>query len=278
MIRILLIAAALLLAAPAALLAQTVLAQTIEVQPPSDPVERFATAKRIARNVIYAGHRTTLYCACAYTHRGTSGGRIEPKACGYEVRKSRTRGARLEWEHIMPASFFGRDLPCWREGHRICVNSKGKPYRGRKCCAKVDRTFERMESDLHNLAPSVGELNGDRSNLPYGEVEKKQEQEKERGDYGDCDFKIGKPASGFAVTDPRARKVTEPADAVKGDVARVWLYMIEAYDLEVRAAARAALMDWSETDPPDKWEVERDKRIEAEQGNSNPFVRPRPGS
>lgn len=27
-----------------------------------------------------------------------------------------------------------------------------------------------MEADLHNLTPAVGELNGDRSNLPYGIV------------------------------------------------------------------------------------------------------------
>ena len=188
------------------------------------------------------------------------------------MRKSRTRGARLEWEHIVPASFFGRDLPCWREGHRVCVNSKGKPYRGRRCCAKVNRAFEEMESDLHNLAPSVGELNGDRSNLPYGEV---------AGDarvYGQCEFEIGKPAVGFAVTDARANKVVEPAKAVKGDVARVWLYMIEAYGLAVRSEARAAFERWSKDDPPDAWERERDSRIQAEQGNSNPFVQPCAGS
>ncbi len=42
-----------------------------------------------------------------------------------------------------------------------------------------------MEAVLHNLAPSVGELNGDRSNHPYGIVED------EPREYGACDFEVG---------------------------------------------------------------------------------------
>lgn len=152
--------------------------------PPSRPVSSFSKAKKIARDNIYVGHQTTLYCGCKYVRNKTgSGGRISNLACGYEPRKNAFRGKRLEWEHIMPASFFGRSRSCWTDGNPLCVNSKGKPYRGRRCCAKVDEAFARMEADLHNLAPSVGELNGDRSALPYGLMAGEPRK------YGRCDSK-----------------------------------------------------------------------------------------
>ncbi len=34
------------------------------------------------------------------------------------------------------------------------------------------------------------------------------------------------------------------------------------------------LRAWSASDPPDAWELLRNTRIEAEQGNRNPFVKP----
>ena len=138
--------------------------------PPSTPLTSFSTAKKKARNEVYSDHRITLYCSCAYSHStSASGGVIDATACGYEVRVSELRGGRLEWEHIMPAFEFGHLRTCWRVGHSDCVKD-GTPFKGRKCCEKsgVDPEFRKMEADLHNLAPSVGELNADRSNHPYG--------------------------------------------------------------------------------------------------------------
>jgi hypothetical protein len=68
-----------------------------------------------------------------------------------------------------------------------------------------------MEADLHNLVPAVGELNGDRSNLPFGIVPGPG------GAYGACDFKIGGK--------PRA---VQPRPEVRGDAARI-LQAAEAY-------------------------------------------------
>ena len=78
-------------------------------EPPSDPVSSFAKAKKLARNHIYLGHQQTLYCDCGFKHsRTASGGTINNIDCGYRPRKSKTRGKRLEWEHILPAAL--RDM------------------------------------------------------------------------------------------------------------------------------------------------------------------------
>lgn len=241
----------------AVLAAASVASGSAGADPPSDPVPNFLKAKEIAREEIYPGHQRTLYCDCKYFRSGRSGGRISNLACGYEPRKNEFRGKRLEWEHIVPAWFFGHTRSCWQEGHVLCVNSKGKPYKGRRCCARVDEEFERAEADLHNLAPSVGELNGDRSNLPYGLMEG------EPREYGRCDFEID-----------RDEDDVEPAPDVRGDVARVWFYMSETYGVEIAPDALGRFADWSAADPVDEWEERRDRRIERAQGNRNPFVRP----
>ena len=238
---------------------------TALADPPATPVSSFSKAKKIARNEIYVDHRETLYCACEFVaSRTASGGKIGNLGCGYEPRKNETRGKRLEWEHIVPAWFFGHNRSCWSEGHDLCVSRNGKPYKGRRCCAKVDDEFKRIEADLHNLAPSVGELNGDRSNLPYGLVKD------EPRIYGKCDFEIDwdtdevEPAAG-----PGADTLN-----VRGDVARVWLYMSETYGIDLKPGAKTMFESWSAADAVDEWERTRNRRIDAVQGNTNPFVQP----
>ena len=81
----------------------------------------------------------------------------------------------------------------------------------------------------------------------------------------------------------------EPADSVKGDVARVLFYMSLRYDghdggtalrLVVRPAERGeaaigglcTLLEWNERDGVDTGESRRNDRVERYQGNRNPFV------
>ncbi len=224
---------------------------------PPRPLASFDKAKDVARNTIYADHREDFYCACTYKPNSTkSGGTISATACGYKARKNVARGKVLEWEHVMPAYFFGRNRACWKTGDDRCETSTGTAYKGRECCAKVNTTFKRIEADLHNLTPAVGELNGDRSNKPYGVVSGEPRL------YGACDFEIG-----------GSPKVTEPREEVKGDAARIWLYMSKTYAIKLTAAQKAMFKKWSEEDPPDNWERLRDTRIDAAQGNRNPFVK-----
>jgi deoxyribonuclease-1 len=228
---------------------------SVWAEKPSRPLSSFASAKMVARDVIYSGHEESFYCGCTFVAKGKSGGTIDPDECGYESRKNAKRGKILEWEHVMPASFFGKNRSCWKSGHESCVKLDGTAYKGRTCCAKVDKTFKRIEADLHNLVPSVGELNGDRSNLLYGMVDGEERL------YGQCDFEIG-----------GTPRVTEPRPEVRGEAARIWLYMSDTYGIKLKPAEREMFEQWSEEKPATRKEKLRNKRIEAAQGNKNPFV------
>ena len=170
-----------------------------------------------------------------------------------------SRAGRLEWEHVVPASRLAGHLSCWQNGHALCLNNNGEPFKGRACCEKrgVDDSARHRINDLHNLVPSIGEVNGDRLNHPYGIVEAEVRV------YGMCDFEIG-------GTPKRA----EPADALRGNVARISLYMNETYTLNFSPEEMTMYNEWSAADPIGAWERERDQRIEAIQGNSNRFVNP----
>lgn len=225
-------------------------------EPPTRPLKNFESAKRVARNVIYSEHNIDFYCGCDYTPKKTgSGGIIDATECGYNPRKNKTRGKQLEWEHVVPAYYFGSKRTCWKKGNAKCIKADGTPFKGRECCSRVDKTFKKIEADLHNLTPAVGELNGDRSNLPYGIVEG------EPREYGRCDFEIG-----------GSPKVTEPRDEVRGDAARIWLYMTDTYGITLTDLKREMFEAWSQADPPDSWEKLRNRRIEAAQGNRNAYV------
>ena len=67
-------------------------------------------------------------------------------------------------------------------------------------------------------------------------------------------------------------KVAEPTDAVRGDVARAWLYMHATYGMPLSADEKKILKRWHKADPPSAWEKKRNGLIEAIQGNRNVLV------
>ena len=54
----------------------------------------------------------------------------------------------------------------------------------------------------------------------------------------------------------------------------MWLYMSETYNIRLSREERAMFEAWHEADPVDAFEVLRDQRIDAIQGNRNDCVRP----
>ena len=114
----------------------------------------FNKAKKIAVS-LYADHPTSFYCGCDINWKGKKG-MPDHASCGYKIRKQKLRSSRIEWEHVVPAWAFGHQLQCWQDG-------------GRKNCRK-NAEFKKMESDLHNLVPAIGEVNGDRSNYSFTDV------------------------------------------------------------------------------------------------------------
>lgn len=149
----------------------------------------------------------------------------------YLERGRAVTGVTDRMEHVVPAWEFGHQLQCWQEG-------------GRKGC-KNDPTFNAMESDMMNLVPAVGELNGDRSNFRYGMIEGEPRA------YGQCDFEV----------DFKGR-VAGPRPEVRGDIDRTYFYMAEKYGLKISRKQRQLFEAWDRLDPVDAWEEERVSRIE----------------
>lgn len=210
------------------------------------PPATFTEAKVVAKQKVYLDQANSsmgeLYCGCKWTWVGKSGGRIDPDSCGYQTRKQQSRAERTEWEHIVPAWTFGNQRQCWQNG-------------GRENCVDTDPVFRAMEANLFNLYPSVGEVNGDRSNFNYGMVSGGAPQ------YGQCKTRVD--------FDQRA---AEPRDEVKGLVARTTFYIFDRYNLNMSRQQQQLLMAWDKQYPVTSWEQERDKRISRIMGHSNPFV------
>lgn len=209
----------------------------------------FEQAKQVMYRQIYADHPVTIYCGCTYDPRSN---KVDWASCGFRPRKNPERASRTEAEHVMPAHQFGNFRQCWREPETVCP---GKHLTGRKCCEMADPVFNAAHNDLNNLYPAVGEVNGDRSNFNWGMVPGQAHE------YGACPMKI----------DESIRRA-EPPDAVKGNVARTMFYMERTYGFTLSDQDRQLFTAWSRMDPPDDWEIERNRRIARIQGQDNPFV------
>jgi len=196
----------------------------------------FSRAKNIANKHLFVGDlRVDYYCSCKYNEHKE----ILWDTCGYKPRLNPTRGKRLEWEHVVPAFYYTRKLPCKRRAY----------------CEKVSPEFQRFEGDLHNLRPSVGELNADRSDKLYGVVATPRAK-----NYGKCQF--------YTTT-----TVAEPPDKVKGDLARITLYINKKYNIVLPYEYLKLMEKWSVDDPVDDAERALNERIRLLQGDSNPFVK-----
>src|SRR5690606_33204922 len=125
--------------------------------------QSFREAKKIAEK-LHSDRPLTLYCRCEY--RGKT---VDFASCGYESPTGSKRAQRIEWEHVVPAEAFGQAFAEWRVGAPHCRRKGGKRYKGRKC-AETNPVFARMEADLYNLFPEVGEVNALRSNYSMAEV------------------------------------------------------------------------------------------------------------
>lgn len=200
----------------------------------------FSAAKRML-NEVHADHRVEIYCACAYT----SGLDVLP-GCPVEVDRHEARASRIEWEHVVPASDFGRQRACWRNA------PQGQS--GRDWCRDTDAEFRAMEADPHNLQPAIGALNALRSNYRLGMVPRASTNQ-----FGDCGFKM-------------EGRVVEPPDAAKGLSARTYKYMEHRYGLRISDSQRRLFDAWDRQFPPSAWEVERNRRVAARIGVENPFV------
>ncbi|MWV13292.1 deoxyribonuclease [Pseudomonas sp. R-28-1W-6] len=214
------------------------LALALPVTSPAAPPRTFTEAKKVAWQ-LYARQSVEFYCGCRY-----SGKQVDLGSCGYVPRKNPRRAARIEWEHIVPAWVIGHQRRCWQQG-------------GRRNCASNDRIYQRAEADLFNLVPSIGEVNGDRSNYSFAWLPQQPSQ------YGACPM----------VVDFKARKAM-PRAKVRGMIARTYFYMSERYGLRLSKQDRRLFEAWHKQYPVQDWERQRNQRLACVMGWYNPHVGP----
>lgn len=120
--------------------------------------------------------------------------------------------------------------------------------------------------DLHHVRPSDNKVNGNRGNLKYGVV----------GTSGqDSTSSIDGSIGGYYNA-----TYFEPLDNVKGDVARICLYIYARYGSEFEKCNNITnvfenvdvLLEWCELDPVDTWEMGRNVVVANIQGNRNVFI------
>ena len=212
-------------------------------------ITSFSKSKKLLLKV-YKDNPVTLYCGCSF-----KGKKPDLSSCGYIPKKDRKRANRIEWEHVVPAHAFGQSFSEWRKGHPKCVSKKGKKFKGRKCAQKINEEYRRMQADMFNLYPAIGEVNGRRSNYSMAIING------EKREFGECDVEI------------KSRKV-EPREEIRGEIARTYLYMDSVYPGRgiISKKNKKLFEAWNKSDPVDEWECERAKRIEKIQGNRNEIV------
>ncbi|MDD5924596.1 MAG: endonuclease [Clostridia bacterium] len=153
--------------------------------------------------------------------------------------------------------------------------------------AKSNASFYQKNggSDLHHLRPAVDYVNSSRSNYMFGNV---------KGVLKNYDTSVANDTD--VIWYSKADNLVEVADNVKGDVARIIMYVYVRWqqpNLLEQVTSRNlpeldaddsqndgkpifesldTLLEWMEQDPVDTWEMGRNDIVEQIQGNRNVFI------
>ncbi|HBE70788.1 MAG TPA: hypothetical protein DDW52_21800 [Planctomycetaceae bacterium] len=139
-----------------------------------------------------------------------------------------------------------------------------------------------MKADLHHLFTCEPGCNSFRSNIPYWDFDD-EEAESLRAIEVAVEMLDNLQQEGSrAACGVRDGRKFEP-DANKGAVARATLYFLLRYpglvgDIktgsksELTKSRLEILLDWSDAEPPSKWEKHRNAEIAKVQGNRNPLI------
>ena len=186
-------------------------------------------AKKLMK-MIHLDYKSTWLNGCNYYYDTTScmdKTIIDMASCNVSAHHQT-----MKWIQIVPDNFYGRNMRCMNED--ICVSEfTGKPYKGKLCCRFENAKYREMEAALYNLIPVVSAIADIQNGKASGKVEKPTRV-------------IGnvKIDSSFI----------EPPDNRKGDIARVYLYMDQQYDLQLTAQERELYEHWHQIDPVDAQE------------------------
>lgn len=164
------------------------------------------------------------------------------------------------------------------------ITDKAGSYQNEGDCYNREHTVPQdwfsgsgIKSDIVHVVPTDGKINGYRSNHPFGEVGSNFSGS--ANNYS----KWGNARAGLGYSGT----VFEPNDEIKGDIARIYFYMITRYEGTCESWGNSVftstypgltkwtldmMMRWSKEDPVDDVETARNNAVFDVQGNRNPYV------
>ena len=186
----------------------------------------------------------------------------------------------------------------WQREHVWCQSRSGELY--------PDTTDSKRGAgaDIHAVRQLIGSINGSRNNSRYGEVENRDSKPKY---YNFTSMSISESGDlyGYLDGDAIPDGLFEPKDEVKGDVARILMYLYMHYSSEVEynktrttiensetqsktgnldiknivytsygtnQGAWDLLLKWNENDEVDELEINRNNYCASVTGTRNPFI------
>jgi len=210
--------------------------------------ENRSQAKKLIKK-IHFDYKTTWLNGCDYIYDPASCmdiAIVDTSTCSVQEEKQS-----MAWIQVVPDSFYGRNKECMNEA--VCVSKyTGKSYQGKRCCRQSDAEYRKMEADLFNLIPVVTAVAEKRTEQIFMEVKKPK-------------YTVGRVKIGDDFI--------EPPDNMKGDIARVYLYMNERYGLDLTLDEKEAYYYWHKLDSVDRRECAIGKLIMKIQGSSNRWIK-----
>jgi deoxyribonuclease-1 len=122
-----------------------------------------------------------------------------------------------------------------------------------ECRESGNALFRQMEADMHNMYPVWSRLVTYRYGLKFGEIPGADQR------FDDCDIAW-------------QQGIIQPRTLARGNIARSILYMYQRYGFDLDPETIAMLQEWNRTDAPSEQEKFRNNRIEALQGQRNPYI------
>ncbi|WP_242926180.1 endonuclease [Pontibacter vulgaris] len=185
-----------------------------------------------------------------YSYVDNYDGKVTCIYTGYQELKafSATGGStamtNINCEHTVPQSFFGKSDP--------------------------------MVSDIHHLFPTHSKPNGTRSNYPFSDINDAVTTTWHVGDSKGYYTTATIPTVNIDSYSESYSNTFEPREDHKGNTARAIFYFFTMYPTQAGSITSVGnintLYQWHLQDPVDDRERERNNRVQAVQGNRNPYI------
>lgn len=198
-------------------------------------------------NLIYQNHRFSFFCQQRFDKLGQlikSTPSLSPKE------------NKIVWSFVVSKKQMAQSRPCYSS--KICLNNKGQRFKGLLCCKQTDTLYKIMLHDMHNRLPMSHAVAQVVNQYHFDSIN---------------DVLVpGALIPNCALTVYPKDKIVVPEDSLKGEIARILLYMYETYKIAIPASQIALYQKWHESFPPSKWEKQKNKMIYKVQGNLNHFI------